>query len=235
MSGREGSLAAPGPEGSVAEVVERAAGRCGELVLRRRGRHLEMVCNGAFLISSENEESSRALVAAARPWLPARPLDVLVGGLGLGYALDAALRLPAAATVTVAEYEPQIQEWFVRYGGERARRAGADGRARIVVADVLEVLSGGPGAYDLICMDTDNGPEWLLREANAALYEDVGVTLALAALRPAGVATFWSPQRYAHFEAVLNAHFPDVHAGAAADSVGGRRCDYIMYVAVKGA
>ena len=234
MNGRKGGSALPAG-GPPTELVLRAAGRSGELVLRRRGRHLEVVCNGVFLISSENEESSRALVTAARPWLPARPLEVLVGGLGLGFALDEALRLPALAAVTVAEYEPQVQAWFSRFGGRRARRAAADGRARIVIADVLDVLRDDAASFDLICLDTDNGPEWLMREANAGLYEAEGVALVHAALKPAGVAAFWSPERYARFEALLGAHFASVHAVAAADTVGGRRHVYTMYTAVKGA
>ena len=67
-------------------------------------------------------------------------MRVLIGGLGLGYALDEALDLECAEVVTVAEFEPCILSWFERYGGERARRAAADGRARILIADVHDAL-----------------------------------------------------------------------------------------------
>ena len=219
--------------GDEARVLERAQGRGGELVLRGRGSHLEVISNGAFLISTENEASSRALVTAALPWLPEGQLRVLIGGLGLGFALDEALLLQGAQAVTVAELEPCIVSWFERYGGERARRVAADGRARIVIADVYDTLREASEAYDLICLDTDNGPHWLVRERNAALYDAGGIALAFSALRPGGVAVFWAPERYPGFEAALAARFSKVLAVPATDVVGGRRHCYTMYVALR--
>ncbi len=209
-------------------VLETGAGRAGELVLLRRGAELQVVCDGAFLIASCNERSSRALVAAARPFLPARPLDVLIGGLGMGYALDEALDLPARS-VTVAEYEPLIVEWFATYMRERAERAEGDPRSRIVVADVADLLDG-PARYDLIALDTDNGPEWLVRADNAPLYGADGLARAARALRPDGVVVFWSPERYASFEDALAGAFAAVEAAPASDVVDGRTMDYTMYV-----
>jgi spermidine synthase len=209
-------------------VLETGAGRAGELVLLRRGAQLQLVCNGAFLIASCNQRSSRALVAAARPVLPARPLDVLIGGLGMGYALDEALDLPARS-VTVAEYEPLIVDWFAAYMRERAARAESDPRARIVVADVADLLDA-PARYDLIALDTDNGPEWLVRAGNATLYEADGLARAARALRPDGVIVFWSPERYPRFEDALAGAFAAVDVAPASDLVDGRTMDYAMYV-----
>ena len=216
-----------------AHELERAQGRSGELVVRARNGQLEVISNGSFLISTENEASSRALVTAATPWLSEGPLRILVGGLGLGFALDEALRLRRAETVTVAEFEPAIVSWFERHGGERARRAAADSRARIVIADVWDVLQAASEAYDLVCLDTDNGPHWLVREANAALYDDHGLALTSSALKAGGVAVFWSPERYPRFEAALAVRFSLVRAVAAVDVVGGRALEYTMYVARK--
>jgi spermidine synthase len=213
--------------------LERVQGRSGELALRARGGHLEVISDGSFLISTENEASSRSLVSAATPWLPDGPLHILIGGLGLGFALDEALRLPRTEAVMVAEFEPAVVSWFARYGAERARRASADSRARIVVADVQDVLRAASQAYDLIALDTDNGPHWLVRESNAALYDDRGLALVFSALKAGGVAVFWSPERYPRFEAALGARFPFVRAVAAVDVVGGRALEFTMYVAAK--
>ncbi len=198
------------------EVLERTQGRSGELVLRRSRGHLEVILNGAFLISTENDASSRAMVAAALPHLAGDALEVLIGGLGLGYALDEALAEPACRA---------------RHGG----RAGADHRALVPRARGRARGSAPPqpsapgarassaptwprcsrrdaGRYDLVSLDTDNGPEWLVRDDNAGLYDEDGVRLVAAALRPGGVAVFWSPDRYPAFEDVLARVFARVRA-----------------------
>jgi len=213
--------------------LERTRGRSGELVLRARNGRLEVISNGTFLISTDNEASSRALVSAALPWLLAGPLCILIGGLGLGFALDEALALERAASVTVAELEPVVASWFAHYGGQRARRASADRRARIVIEDVCDVMRSAPEAFDMICLDTDNGPQWLMREPNAALYDDEGIALAFSALKAGGLVVFWSPERYPRFEAALAARFPSVRAIGAVDVVDGRELEYTMYVAAK--
>jgi spermidine synthase len=215
-------------------VVASGRGRTGELVLLRRGDELQVVCDGTFLIAGSNERSSRALAGAARPWLPAGPLDVLIGGLGMGYALDEALGWPELRSVTVAEYEPLIVAWFTRHMRERASRAGRDARSRIVVADVYELLAGG-SRWHLIALDTDNGPRWLVRADNARLYDVSGARLVAAALRPGGVAVFWSPERYREFEATLRAAFGRVVASPASDVVEGRVLEYTMYVCLEAA
>ncbi len=219
------------------EVLERAQGRSGELVLRCSGADLEVIANGAFLISTANDASSRAMITAALPHLAGDQLEVLVGGLGLGYALDEALDSARVRRVTVAEYEPLVERWFRAYGEGRAERAAAGeraGRVAIELADVADVLSAHPGAYDLVSLDTDNGPEWLVREGNAALYTEAGVRLAHAALRPAGAAVFWSPDRYPAFHERLARTFARVVTVPAHDVVGGRRHEYTMYVALRG-
>ena len=219
-------------------------------MLRRSGADLEVIAGGTFLISSANGDSSRALVTAGLRFLTdggASPenddgpfsagLHVLIGGLGLGYALDAALAERRIQRVTVAEFEPLIVDWFRAYGEGRAARLAAGeaaGRARIVVADVADVMRESAGAFDLVALDTDNGPDWLVREANAGLYDEAGVMLARRALRPGGVAVFWSPERYDWFAARLSTVFAGVDEVAAHDHVGGRRHEYTMYVGRRG-
>jgi hypothetical protein len=235
----------PPPTGG-AEVLARAAGRSGELVLRRTAGQLELIAGGSFLISGANVASSVALITAgvdvleqAAPPGPVggatpRGLAVLIGGLGLGYSLDAALGEPCIATVTVAEYEPLIVDWFRDFGEERAQRFAAAevaGRARVVIGDVADLMRECPGAFDLIALDTDNGPDWLVREGNAGLYDEAGLALAHAALRSGGAAVYWSPERYDGFAARLAAQFARVSAVAAHDTIDGRRYEYTMYVA----
>ena len=220
-----------------AEEMERAHGVSGELVLRRGPAGLEIVANGVFLVSAANAASSRALAAAAWPHVAGGALDVLIGGLGIGDALDEALACERVASVTVAELEPTIVRWFRAHGGEHARRAEAAercGRARVVVADVADILTAARGAWDVVALDTDNGPEWLVRGENARLYTAAGLHAVRAALRPGGAAVFWSPEEYPSFEGDLRDVFGDVRTVAAVDVIDGRPLDSTMYVACRG-
>jgi spermidine synthase len=217
----------------ISEEVERAQGLSGELVLRRGPAGLEIVANGVFLVSAANAASSRALASAAWPHVDGHMLQVLIGGLGIGDALDEALACERVACVTVAELEPVIVRWFREHGGEPARRvhdAERAGRARIVVTDVAELLTS-PGAWDVVALDTDNGPEWLVRGENARLYAPAGLRAVRAALRPGGVAVFWSPEDYPRFAGALRGVFDDVRTVAAVDVIDGRPLQYTMYVA----
>jgi spermidine synthase len=216
--------------------IERARGASGELVLRRGPAGLEIVANGMFLVSAANAASSRALVTAAWPRVSGDSLHVLIGGLGIGHALDEALACERAVAVTVAELEPAVVRWFREYGGATARRAATaerTARAHIVVADVADLVAAQASAWDVVALDTDNGPEWLVRGENARLYTPAGLRRVRDALRPGGVAVFWSPERYPVFERELEAVFGSVEATAAIDVVDGRSLDSTMYVACR--
>ena len=220
---------------SFSEEIERAEGSSGELVLRRGSAGLEIVAGGVFLVSAANSASSRALVSAAWPHVHGGALDVLIGGLGIGDALDEALASGRVASVTVAELEPVIVRWLREHGGAAARRVEAaerSGRARIITADVAVVLAQARSAWDVIALDTDNGPEWLVRGENAGLYASSGLCRVRDALRPGGVAVFWSPDRYPAFEGDLADVFESVEPVAAVDVIDGRPLEYTMYVVV---
>lgn len=218
------------------EEIERVRGVSGELALRRGPAGLEIVANGVFLVSAANAASSRALVGAAWPRVAGDSLDVLIGGLGIGDALDEALGCPRVVSITVAELEPAVIAWFRRYGGVVARRA-ADaeraGRARLLAADVADLIDGARGMWDVVALDTDNGPEWLVRGENARLYASTGLCTVRAALRPGGVAAFWSAEECAGFEGDLWDVFDEVHKVTATDMVDGRSLSSVIYVAVK--
>lgn len=207
-------------------------------MLRRSAAGLEIVANGVFLVSAANAVSSRALVAAAWPHVPGDRLRVLIGGLGLGDALDEALACDRVAEVVVAELEPVIVRWFRSHGGAVAARVAAAeraGRARIVDADVVDMLAPARDSWDVVALDTDNGPEWLVRAENAGLYSETGLRGVHDALRRGGAAVYWSPERYPAFERELKALFDRVVPVTTYDLVDGRRHEYTMYVALRDA
>lgn len=118
---------------------------------------------------------------------------VLIGGLGMGFTLAAALQaVGPRAEVTVAELIPEVVEWNRGPLGERSGLPLDDPRARIYVGDVGKLLRRSPACFDVIALDVDNGPEGLTRDSNDWLYSFAGITAAQRALRPGGVIAYWS-------------------------------------------
>jgi len=166
-------------------------GSSSELVLYRRGGEYVIRVDGRELMSSRAHGSEEAMATlACRSLGPSS--RVLVGGLGLGYTVRAALdSLPADAELVVAEIAPAVVEWNRGPLAHLAGRPLDDPRVTVHGADVAALLRAGK-RYDAILLDVDNGPAALTRKANQALYGDSGVATAKAALRPGGVFAVWS-------------------------------------------
>jgi spermidine synthase len=118
---------------------------------------------------------------------------LLIGGLGMGYTLAAALhKLGPDARVVVAELVPAVVKWNRGPLGSLAGHPLQDKRATVCEVDVAQVLQTEHSAYDAIMLDVDNGPEGLTSKGNEWLYAPPGLDTAFAALRPAGVLSVWS-------------------------------------------
>jgi len=118
---------------------------------------------------------------------------VLIGGLGMGFTLRAALaELGPTAEVVVAELVPAVVAWARGPMAELFAGSLDDPRVTIRVADVAELIGAAKGGYDAILLDVDNGPGGLNRAANDGLYGTTGLAAAAAALKPAGVLAVWS-------------------------------------------
>ncbi|MUN37300.1 spermidine synthase [Actinomadura litoris] len=194
------------------EVVERAAGLGGELVLRRSGTDFEIIENGVFLMDTRNGESERLLVRAAAEGLDA-PVRVLIGGLGVGFSLAEALATPGVAHVRVVEREPAVIAWHRTHLRPWSRDALNDPRVTVEQADLVDVLaSPATGAFDALCLDIDNGPDWTVTPGNAQLYGAAGLSALTARLTPRGVLAVWSAHAAPRFEALLRDRFTAVTA-----------------------
>jgi spermidine synthase len=146
------------------------------------------------LMNSLAHGSEDALARLAFARLGPRPARrVLVGGLGLGFTVAAALRDAGPDDrITVAELMPAVVAWN---RGPLAPLAGhplADPRVAVHTGDVAALLRAAPAAYDLVLLDVDNGPQALTAGANHWLYGNAGLASAFAALRPGGVLAVWS-------------------------------------------
>jgi spermidine synthase len=150
--------------------------------------------DGVELMSTRRHLSEDRLADVACTPLRERPdARVLIGGLGLGFTLRAALRqLRDDAEVVVAELVPEVIAWNADARYDLSAEAMRDPRVRIVNDDVVEVLRANPAAFDAIMLDTDNGPDGMLMTENAALYALGGIALTVAALRAGGTIAYWS-------------------------------------------
>ncbi|MFE3172575.1 spermidine synthase [Amycolatopsis sp. NPDC059090] len=194
----------------MAEVLETVPGHGGELVLRRDGAEFEVIENGMFLMDTRNGESERLLVTGAADRL-APGARVLIGGLGVGFSLRAALDHSAVGSVVVVEREPAVISWN-RTGPLREVHGGAldDPRVTVVEADLLEWLRTTGETFDALCLDIDNGPEWTVTEGNASLYAASGLDRLSQLLRPGGVLAVWSAGAAPGFTARLRERFAEV-------------------------
>ena len=194
----------------MAEVVETVRGRGGELVLRRDGEAFEVIENGVFLMDTRNGESERLLVTGALDGLAAGA-RVLIGGLGVGFSLRAALDHPSAASVVVVEREPAVIAWN-QSGPLRTVHgdALADPRVRLVTTDLVSWLNTTSERFDALCLDIDNGPEWTVTPGNAELYDPAGLHRLASLLNPGGVLAVWSAGTAPAFAERLRACFADV-------------------------
>jgi spermidine synthase len=165
-----------------------------ELRLMRRGAEFSMMLGQNELMNSRLSGSEEALATLACRRLEGvkRP-HLLIGGLGMGFTLRAALAvLGSEARITVAELVPAVIAWA------RGPMAGifgdsmTDPRVSIREGDVADVIKAKASAFDAILLDVDNGPEGLIRKANDALYDLGGLKAIRKALRPGGVLAVWS-------------------------------------------
>ena len=165
-----------------------------ELRLMQRGAEFSMKIGQNELMSSRLSGSEEALATlACRRIETVKAPHLLIGGLGMGFTLRAALAvLGPKARITVAELLPEVIAWARGPMAEIFGGSLDDPRASILCADVIAVISEKASAFDAILLDVDNGPEGLIRKANDALYDLSGLTAIRRALRPGGVLAVWS-------------------------------------------
>ncbi len=169
----------------------------------RDGQEISLhVCEGEFSFqvdetvlmnsASHHSEDQLARIGCANSASRAGQ-RVLVGGLGMGFTLRAALDyVRPDCQVEVAELFPEVVTWN---RGPLAYLAGSplsDPRVTVRVGDIIELLDASVAAYDSILLDVDNGPSAFTAPSNDNLYDEKGVARLARALRPRGVVAVWS-------------------------------------------
>ena len=215
------------------QIVDNAATADGTvLVLAREGAFWEVRTGHHMLMASEPHVSEDALATLALGRAP-QAKRILIGGLGLGYSLRAALDLLAPdARVVIAETSSALVGWNRTLLAHLAKAPLEDPRVELRMGDVGARIAESPGTYDVIMLDVDNGPVALVHESNSLLYDDAGIAACAAALAPGGVLAVWSSHPNDEFLARLVSAGFDAEAHAISDT-GADAGEHVVFVAVK--
>jgi len=205
------------------------------LALARRGQEWVIRYGARVLMSSRAHGSEDALAALALE-RARRRRTILIGGLGLGYTLRAALdRAPADARVVVAELVPEVVAWNRGPVAHLAGRPLDDPRVRIQFRDVAAVVAEARGAFDAILLDVDNAPGSPVLRGNDRLYGDAGVHICARALASGGVLAVWSAGPDDRYLERLQRAGLDARARPVAPLGTGGPGRHVIFLAAKGA
>ena len=214
----------------------RIPGTDDELRLMRRGKEFSIMLGTNELMNSRlsGSEAALATLAAKKLETVAKP-HVLIGGLGMGFTLRAALgAFGSKAQIVQVELVPAVVAWARRPMAEIFGESLSDPRVSIREGDVAEIIRSGRGAFDAILLDVDNGPEGLTRKANDALYSSTGLKAAYTALRPGGVLAVWSSGPNPAFAKRLRSASFEVNEVNVRATGRGGGARHVIWIAMKG-
>ena len=145
----------------------------GAIRLKQRGAEFSIMLGATELMNSRLSGSEEALARLACERIGAKSsAHVMIGGLGMGFTLRAALAaLPATARVTVAELVPAVVRWARGPMAELFGTCLDDPRVTVWEGDAGVLIKSSPAAWDAVLLDVDNGPEGLTRKANDRIYD----------------------------------------------------------------
>lgn len=176
--------------------IERAEvpGQDAHVTLMRRGAEFSIRTAGTELMNSRRHGSEDALAELAYRRLKRKTGQrILIGGLGMGYTLAAALDQSGPDThITVCELLPAVIRWSRVHLGHLTGMPLNDPRVTVEEGDVALTISKRKSAWDAILLDVDNGPDGLVRKENDRLYGRSGLKTIYDALRPGGILAVWS-------------------------------------------
>ena len=187
------------------EVLDVSTTPLGEVTLWRRidptsgGDVFEVKLGDEYLMSSRFTVAEIEVARIALDSLPGSDLDVVVGGLGLGYTAQRVLDEPRVRSLVVVDALEAVIGWHERGLVPVSVSSSTDARCRLVHGDFF-AMNAGSGfdpdqperLFDAIVVDIDHSPRHLLNPRNAEFYAEPGVHRLSERLRPGGVFTLWS-------------------------------------------
>lgn len=197
------------------EVIDHAESPLGVFILRRRTAPvpgvIELTLEHQLLMSSAVTLAERELATRAIAMHGGSDLDVVIGGLGLGYTSKAALDSDRVARVEVVELIQGVIGWVASGVIPLGKELMADARFHVIQADVFERLRGpATTTHDVIVIDVDHSPDERLGETSDSFYAHDNLILAARHLKPGGVFAMWSTSENPAFEAELRKAFEEV-------------------------
>ena len=214
----------------------------GEVVLRRRvdpdateasPEVLELRVNGVFVMDTIETTSETALAQAALDQVDS-PTTVLVGGLGLGFTAHEVLSDHRVEHLVVAEIEEALVAWFRDGTVPHGPTFLADRRVTVATVDVQQVLEESqPDRFDLVLLDVDNGPDFLVFDGNSPIYESSFLERVRVALRPGGAIAIWSSTESARLVDTMTTVFGDCTSAGHPVTLQGRDDVFWLHVASK--
>ena len=206
----------------------------GALRLIQRGDEFSIMLGSTELMNSRISGSEEALaeLSCGATIAGRAKARVLIGGLGMGFTLRAALaRLGTDAEIQVAEIVPAVIAWAKGPMAHIFAGSLDDPRVSIVEADVGALIGSAAGAYDAILLDVDNGPDGLTLESNDRLYDRSGLAAAKRALRSGGLLAVWSSAPDGHFSARLRKAGFEVEEVTVRANQGRRGARHVIWLA----
>ena len=201
--------------------VARAESERGEIVLRERRAPdstarapvvLELRVNGIFVMDTLEDSSEKGLATAALKQVE-HPRNVVVGGLGLGFTMHEVLGDSRVEKLVVVEVEDALVQWMRDGTVPHGPSYLADERLTVMTADIrVAMAEAPPAAYDLVLLDVDNGPGFLVYDDNEAIYQREFLDQTRKCLRPGGAVVIWSAAESTLLRAEMQDAFGNVVA-----------------------
>lgn len=220
--------------------MARAESPRGEIVLRERhdpeaGPNapvvLELRVNGVFVMDTFETSSEKGLATAALKQVE-DPRAVVIGGLGLGFTMHEVLADKRVERLVVVEIEDALVQWMRDGTVPHGPAYLADERVTVMTADIRTAMAeASPASYDLVLLDVDNGPGFLVYDDNEAIYQREFLQQTKACLRPGGAVVIWSAAESPTLQAELQEVFGDAVAVPYDVTLQSRDEHYWIYLA----
>lgn len=206
-----------------------------DIYLQKHDQNYMIMVNGNELMSTRQRNSEERLAEIVCLPYQGTDVQVLIGGLGFGYTLQAALRsVSPRSQVTLAELIPCVIKWNLNKSFPFANEALKDERVNLQNADVMQIMLSNTDCYHGIMMDVDNSPEAFTDDGNEQLYSMQGLVTMRSALKSQGTLGIWSAHADPRFEGALSkAGFKNVIGHQERARPGNKGAVHTLFVGTK--